>query len=116
MAGILLNFDQSGAKFALPDHKWNNQPENILIVPGISAGPPPALPVGALNAADMNIANMQLNYHNAVVNRETKANLLCTKYIEILQYVKSAFLSRAFAIDQEAHAILIRNRVTNLPN
>jgi len=59
---------------------------------------------------------MQLNYHTAAVNRETTANLLCTKYIAILQYVKSAFRSRAFAIDQEAHAILIRNRATNIPD
>ena len=30
LAGILLNFYQSGAKFALPDSEWNSQPENII--------------------------------------------------------------------------------------
>jgi len=117
LAGILLDFDPSGAKFGLSDHEWNNLPKNILVgpsaairqqpdppLPGISAGPPPVLLVRALNAADINIENVQLNYHTVAVNRETTANLLCMKYIAILQYVKSGFLSRAFAIDQEAHA------------
>ena len=129
LGGILLNFDVSGAKFALPDAEWESQPENILAgppeairprpnppIPGIPAGPPPALPVGPINAADINIANMNLNYHNAAVNRETAANLLCTKHTAIVQYVKSALLSRAFAVDQEAYTILIRNRITNLPD
>ena len=78
LSGILLNFDISGAKFALPDDEWNIQPENVLVGPppdvrprpnppiaGIPAGPPPVLPIGALNEADINLANMQLNYHNA---------------------------------------------------
>ena len=59
---------------------------------------------------------MNLNYHNAAVKREIAANLLCTKYSSILQYVKSALLSRAFAIDQEAYSILIKNRITDLPD
>ena len=117
LSGIQLNFDISGAKFTLPDEEWNVQPENIIVGPppdvrprpnppiaGILAGPPPVLPVGPLNAADINIANMNLNYHNAAVNREIAANLLCTKHAAILQYVKSALLSRAFAIDQEAYS------------
>ena len=37
LGGILLNFDVSGAKFALPDAEWESQPENIL------AGPPEAI-------------------------------------------------------------------------
>ena len=129
LSGILLNFDVSGAKFALPDAIWEIQPENILAgppeairprpdppIPGIPAGPPPVLPIGPINAADINIANMNLNYHNAAVNREMAANLLCTKHSAIVQYVKSALLSKAFAVDQEAYAILIRNRITNLPD
>ena len=56
LAGILLNFDQSGAKFALPESEWNSQPENITAgpretirprpsppLPGIPAGEPPVL-------------------------------------------------------------------------
>ena len=83
LAGILLNFDPSGAKFALPDHEWDNQPENILVGPpaairqrpdpplsGIPAGPPSVLPVGILNATEMKMTNLQLNYHNAAINRE----------------------------------------------
>ena len=62
------------------------------------------------------MANVQLQYHIAAVNREKEANLLCTKYAAILQYVTSALLSRAFNIDKEAHSILIRNRITNLPD
>ena len=129
LAGILLNFDPSGAKFALPDAEWELQPENILAgppaairprpippLPGIPAGPPPALPVGALNAAEINMANLQLNYYNAAAAREREDNLLLTKYTSIVQYIKTALLSRAFAIDEEAHAILVRNRVTNLPD
>jgi len=58
---------------------------------------------------------MQLKYHNAAKNRATAANLLGTKYFAIL-HVELALLSRAFAIDQEAHAILIRNRITILPD
>jgi len=93
LTGILLNFDASGAKIVLPDEEWNTQPENILVglqaeirprrnspIPGIPAGPPAALPVGRLNAAVINIANMNLIYHTAAVNRELTANLLCTKY------------------------------------
>ena len=57
---------------------------------------------------------MQLNYHNAATNREKEANLFCIKYAAILHYTKTALLSRAFAINQETHAILIRNRTTNL--
>jgi len=127
--GVLLNFDVSGAKFALPDEQWNSQTENILVgpparirprlnppIPGIPARPPPVLSVGPLNAADINIANMNLNYHTAAVIRELAANLLCTKYSSILQYKKSALLSRAFTIDQEAYSILIKNRITNLPD
>ena len=26
LTGVLLNFDQSVAKFALPDYEWNEQP------------------------------------------------------------------------------------------
>jgi len=128
-SGVLLNFDVSDAKFALSDEEWEAQPENILAgppaairqrpnppIPGIPAGPPLVLPVGPLNAADINIANMNLSYHTAAVNRELQANLLCTKYSSILQYIKSALLSRAFAIDQEAYSILIKNRITNLPD
>ena len=37
LSGVLLNFDVSGAKFALPDAEWEEQPENIL------AGPPAAI-------------------------------------------------------------------------
>jgi hypothetical protein len=48
--------------------------------------------------------------------KDIAANLLCTKHAAILQYVKSALLSRAFAIDQEAYSILIKNRITNLPD
>ena len=83
LSGMLLNFDISGAKFALLDEEWNVQSENVIVGPppdirprphppiaGIPAGPPFALPVGALNAADINLANMQLNYHNATTNRE----------------------------------------------
>ena len=33
-----------------------------------------------------------------------------------MQYVVSALLSRALKIDKKAHLILIRNRITNLPN
>ena len=77
---------------------------------------PPALPAGPLNAAEIDMANLQLNYYNAAANREREANLLCTKYTAIVQYNKTALLSRAFAIDEEAHAILIRNRITNLPD
>ena len=98
----------SGANFVLPDKEWDTQPGNILVQT-------PALPLGPLNAADINIVNMNLNYHTTAVNRETSANLLCTKYSSVLQYVKSALLSRAFTIDQEAHSTLIRNRITNLP-
>ena len=129
LAGILLNFDQSGAKFALPDSEWNSQPENITVgppetirprpnppLPGIPSGPPPVLPIGILNAAEMKMANLQLNYHNAAINREKESNLLCTKYAAIMQYVVSALLSRALTIDKEAHSILIRNRITNLPD
>ena len=114
---ILLNLDISGPKFAFPDKEWNIQPENTLVGPpagirprpnlpiaGKPAGPPLALPIGALNAVDINLANMQLNYHNASTNREKEANLLCIKYSAILQYAKRALLSRAFAIDSEAHA------------
>jgi len=36
LSGVLLNFDVSGAKFALPDEEWNAQPENILV--GLPAG------------------------------------------------------------------------------
>ena len=67
LAGILLDFDQSGAKFALPDSEWIFQPENIIAgppaetirprpnppLPGIPAGPPPVLPIGILNAAEI---------------------------------------------------------------
>ena len=87
LSGILLNFDSLGAKFALPYSEWHQQPENILAVPpasirqrpdppipGQPAGPPPVLPVGPLNAADINIANMNLNYHNVAVNRDIAAN------------------------------------------
>ena len=129
LSGILTNFDPSGAKFALPDSEWENQPENILVgppaairnrpnapLPGVPAGPPPALPIGPLNAGDINSANMLLNYHTAAVNRELAANLLCTKHSAIINYVKSAFLSRAFALNQEAYSILIKNRITNLPD
>jgi hypothetical protein len=59
---------------------------------------------------------MNLNYHTAAVNRELAANLLCTKHAAIVNYVKSALLSRAFAIDQEAYSILIKNRITTLPD
>ena len=129
LSGILLNFDQSGAKFALPDAEWENQPENILVgppagirprpnapLPGVPAGPPPDLPIGPLNAAEINSANLHLNYHTAAVNRELAANLLCTKHTAIINYVKSALLSKVFAIDQEAYAILTKNRITNLPD
>ena len=66
LSGVLLNFDPSGAKFALPDAEWENQPENILVgppaairprpnapIPGVPAGPPPVLPIGPLNAAEI---------------------------------------------------------------
>ena len=92
LSGILLNFDPSDAKFALPDSEWEQQPENILVgpfaairprpnqpIPGIPAGPPPVLPAGALNAADINMAYLQLNYYTSAANREREANLLCTK-------------------------------------
>jgi hypothetical protein len=62
------------------------------------------------------MANLQLDYHNAAVNREKELNLLCTKCTAIVQYVVSALLSRALTIDKEAHSILIRNRITNLPD
>jgi len=103
LSRILHNFDISGAKFALPDEEWDIQPENTLVGPpagirprpnppiaGIPAGPPPALPIGA---ADINLANMQLNYHNAAINREKEANLLCIKYSATLQYAKIALLT-----------------------
>jgi len=111
------------------DSEWNSQPENIIAgpqetirprpnppLPGIPAGPPPVLPIGILNAAEMKMANLQLNCHNAAINREKEQNLLCTKYAAIMQYVVSALLSRALTIDKEAHSILIRNRITNLPD
>ena len=74
-------------------------------LPEIPAGPPPVVPIGILNAAEMKMANLQLNYHNAAVNREKESNLLCTRYASIMQYVALALLSRAFAIDKEAHSI-----------
>jgi len=67
IAGVLLNLDQSGAKFALPDEEWNTQPENIIVGPPAGIRPHrtkntnrtrAALPAGALIAADINIANM----------------------------------------------------------
>ena len=89
LAGVLLNFDPSEAKFALPDSEWEQQPEHILIgppaairprpnppIPGVPARPPPVLPIGPLNAAEINMANMNLNYHTVAVNRETAANVL----------------------------------------
>jgi len=85
-------------------------------LPGIPARPPPVRPIGILNAADMKTANLQLNYHIAEINREKESNLLCTKYAAIMQYVVSALLSRALQIDKKAHSILIRNRITNLPD
>jgi len=129
LSGILLNFDVTGAKIVFPDEEWNAQPENIFVgppagiqprpnppIPEIPAGPLPVLPVGPLNAAVIKIANMNLNYHTVAMNKELAAILLCIKYSSILQYVKSALLNRAFAIDQEAHSILIINRITNLPD
>ena len=73
-------------------------------LPGIPAGPPPVLPVGALPAADINIANMQLNYHKVAVNRDNAANLLCAKHSALGNH----------AIRQKGRAILIRNRVNLL--
>jgi len=115
LAGILRNFDQSGAKFALLDSKWNKQPENVLVgppasirqrpdppLPGIPAGPPPVLPIGILNAAEIKMTNLQLNYHNAAINREKESNLLCTKYATVMQYVVSALLNRALTIQQRS--------------
>jgi len=90
-----------------------------LPLPGIPAGPPPVLPIRIWNAAEMKVANIQLNYHNAAVNREKEPNLLCTKYTANMQYVVyvvSALLIQALTIDKEAHSILIRNRITNLPD
>jgi len=60
------------------------------------------------------MANVQLKYHIAAINREKEANLLSTKYSAILQYVTSALLSRALTINKEAHLILIGNRIINL--
>jgi hypothetical protein len=102
LAGVLLNFNQSVAKFALPDDEWNARPENILLgppagirrlpdspVPRIPAGSPAALPVGPLNAEDINLADLLLNYHNAAVYREKESNALCcTKQTKITQYIK----------------------------
>ena len=62
-------------------------------LPGIPAGPSPVLPIGILNAAEIKMANLKLNYHNAAINREKESNLLCTKYVAIMQYVVSALLS-----------------------
>ena len=39
LAGVLLNFDQSGANFALPGSKGNSQLENIIA--GLPAGTRP---------------------------------------------------------------------------
>ena len=103
---MLLNFDVTGAKVALRDEVSDIQSKNIVVGPpdkvrprpnppiaGIPAWPLPVLPVGALNATNMNLANMQVNYHNPVVARENAANLLCcTKYLAIIQYVKTAHL------------------------
>ena len=106
LAGTLLNFDQSGAKFASPDSEWNSQQENIIARPpetirpranppltGIPAGPSPVQPLGILNTAEMKMADLQVNYHIAAINREKEANLLCTKYAAMLQYLTSALLS-----------------------
>ena len=106
LAGVLPSFDQSGAKFALLDSEWNSQPENIIAGPPaairprpnpplkrILAGPPPVLPIGILNATEIKLANLQLNYHNAAVYREKESNLLCTKYAAIMQYAVSAILN-----------------------
>ena len=62
------------------------------------------------------MTNVLLNYHNTAVNRGKEANLFCTKYTAILQYAKSSLLIRAFTLDYEAHAILIRYGITNLPD
>ena len=80
LSGVLLNFNVSDEKFALPDAEWETQADNILAgppaairqrpnppIPRIPVGSPPVPPVGPLNAADINIANMNLNYHNAAV-------------------------------------------------
>ena len=96
LAGILLSFDQSGAKFALPDSEWNSQLENIIAGPstgirprpnqpqaGIPSGSLPVLPVGVLNDAEINMANFQLKYHIAAINRGRKAYLFCSKYFAI---------------------------------
>jgi len=60
------------------------------------------------------MASIQLKYHIAVINREKEADLLCTNYAAIMQYVVSALLNRELTIYKEAHSILIRNRITNL--
>ena len=57
-----------------------------------------------------------MNCYTAAANRGREENSLCTKYTSIVQYIKTALVGRAFAIDEEAHAILVRNRVTNLPD
>ena len=85
------------------------------LVSKIPGGPLPVLPIGALNVADINLANLQLNNHNVLVAREMETNFHCNKYTAIVQYIKTAHFSRAFAFDEEAHAILIKNRVINLP-
>jgi len=71
LAGVLINFDPSGAKFALPDSEWNSQTENIIAgppagirprpnppLPGIPSGPPAVLQIGVLNAAKINMTNV----------------------------------------------------------
>jgi len=85
LAGVVLNFDQSGTKFALPDDERKIRPSKNIVV-ARPAGVPP-LPVhrlsrilaGPLSAVDINIANIQLNYNTAAANRETTVNLFCTK-------------------------------------
>ena len=87
MGGVLLNFDQSGAKYAIPDSKRNSQTESIIAGPpaGIPCGTSPVLQTGVLNAAETDMADIQLKYHIAEINWEKEANLLCTKYSAILQ-------------------------------
>ena len=138
LAGVLREYDISGAKLILPESEWCIQPENIipeiLAAPGIAAvpagirprppppaagipaGAPPVLPAGPLNAADINNANVQLNFYNAAKLAEKEANSICIKYATTMAYIRTAILNTAYEIDSTAYSILIRNRITNLPD
>ena len=123
---VCLDYDISGAKYVLPIAEWNIQPENISaagiraipppLVPGIPAGPPPVAPIGPLVAADINIANMLLNYYNMAKNAEKEANEKFTTHNAIISYIRTSLLTIAFNLDPTAYGILIKDSITNQPD